>query len=127
MLLHGSMRSRRLKFLRAILAVLLGFVSMAHAPAMASWRLAGHAAALSAPQTHTHEVHAGHGMRHNDIAPAPDAAGEPTCYGFGCFVAIQADAPETDAALFVLDSLAPGFAPIALSIPVIPADPPPRA
>jgi len=115
---------------RIVIAVLFGFMSLAHGPVMAF-------AQEKAPQAIQHQPPAQHAGPHAAMpgadAPAPHHAGAAAtgttalCYGIGCFVVVAplpAGAPASD--LIELQELVPAPAHAFVSAEPDPSVPPPR-
>ena len=108
--------------LRTAMAVLFGFMSLAHGPVMTFVK--------ASPATHhaMAEGHAGHHQHHTASDQSP--AGEnnaPLCYAFGCFVTLDATPIRVPAAiLFLVGTVSPAPADAMLAGTVEPAVPPPR-
>ncbi len=114
------------RLLRTAMAVVFGFMSLAHGPVMTF------AKASPAPEHHA-AAPASHGGHHQHHAVPDDqtAPGEhdaaPVCYAFGCFVAVDAAPVRAPAAiLHSLGSVSPAPADTMLAGSIEPAVPPPR-
>jgi len=105
--------------LRITLAVVFGFMSLAHGPVM------GFAKAHVGSQHH-HMATGTHTHGHDQSMPSrPDTAA--VCYSFGCFVAVAPVAIAAPRAGFaLLAKLSPARAPAVVPIWPDQPDPPPR-
>ena len=114
------------RLVRAVLAVVFGFMSLFHGPIMALAKsdLGATHHAMSAAD------HAGHHHHQPDSDPPPDRAmpsAIPACSGIGCFVALESlatGAPTRNPRLFGMVS--PGNADALTTTYLEPAVPPPR-
>lgn len=106
------------------MAVLFGFMSLVHGPVI-TFAKAGpahhHVAAA------THAAHHQHHAVPDEQPPAGEHDAVPGCYGFGCFVAVDAVPVRAPAAvLFFVGMISPAPADVLLAGTIEPAVPPPR-
>lgn len=119
------MQARGPKLLRAIIAVVFGFMSLVHGPVMTFAKAAPggahHAAAASHANHHQH-----HAATHEQEAPAEHDT-VPVCYAFGCFVVLDAAPIRTPAAILLFAGrVTPAPADALHAGSIEPAVPPPR-
>ena len=119
------MRTHGRGLLRAAIAAVFGFMSLAHGPVMTF--------AKGAPAPAHHVVDAGgphHGIDHDHHGAPVDGsspASAPVCYAFGCFIGLDVVALGAPAAsLSPLGTLFPAPAAALLAGDIKPAVPPPR-
>ena len=122
------MRTHGRGLLRAAIAAVFGFMSLAHGPVMTF--------AKGAPAPAHHVMNAGaphHGIDHGhhaapvDSASPAEPASTPVCYAFGCFIGLDAVALGAPAAtLSPIGTLFPAPAAALLAGDIKPAVPPPR-
>ncbi len=115
------MRAPGRGLLRTAMAVVFGFMSLVHGPAMTF------AKAVPAPAHVSH-----HGADHHHAAPAEDPspatpASAPVCYAFGCFIALDAVPLAAPAAVLnPIGALSPAAVAALHAGDIEPAVPPPR-
>src|SRR5438045_621230 len=121
------MRIRGIRLLRTAIAVVFGFMSLAHGPVMTFAKAAPAPVtqAMSTGRPH-HGAHSDH--RHHTVPAANQApASAPICYAFGCFIALDALAQGAPPAGFTpMGVLFPAPAAVLRAGHIEPAVPPPR-
>ena len=114
------------KLLRAVIAVVFGVISLAHAPAMAFAKAGGalhYQPSSAAAPAINHQHH--HPVPKSPVNPVT-SDGQVVCFGLGCFQSVTPQSNMLAAPCLLLGQLLPGAAHTMNPVPPDLADPPPR-